>query len=359
MSAMNKKIFAMAALCMAAALWAGCGDADTAPNAPGNPAAGENRPPAAEHPEPADKASGLTVHPPAAIVAPGSELPLTLASAQRSGKDKPLSPAKDGVRFSSSDPEIASVDDKGKIHIGAKAKTGDRAEITVNYKEFSQTVRLEVRASLEDTIETNSQGIAVVTNPLEPTVVVNKERNLPEGFKPPDLVEPDIPFSFNEKHEKRLMQRVAAEALEELFAQAEQDNIELYGISAYRSYSTQKSLFDYYVRTQGEAEARQYSAMPGQSEHQTGLAMDVSSRSANFALEELFADTPEGRWLAENCAEFGFIIRYPKGKEEITGYNYEPWHIRYVGKEIAREIHRQGITLEEYFAQPLPVFNPQ
>ncbi len=98
----------------------------------------------------------------------------------------------------------------------------------------------------------------------------------------------------------------------------------------------------------GEAEANTFSARPGQSEHQTGLCTDVSSPSVNYQLTTDYADTEEGRWLAEHCHEYGFIIRFPLGKEEITGYQYEPWHIRYVGTEAAAYIHQEQITLEEY-----------
>lgn len=202
--------------------------------------------------------------------------------------------------------------------------------------------------SLEETIQT-VDGVPTVTNAAEMTVVVNKQRALPADYVPADLVEPNVPFPFDEKVEKRLMRAEAAAALEKLFAKAKEQGIELYAVSGYRSYRTQKSLFETYVKTQGAEHAAAYSAVPGKSEHQTGLAMDVSGADANTRLEESFADTPEGQWLAANCAEFGFIIRYVKGKEDMTGYAYEPWHLRYVGKEIAQEITSKGITLEEYF----------
>ncbi|MED4581960.1 M15 family metallopeptidase [Brevibacillus choshinensis] len=204
--------------------------------------------------------------------------------------------------------------------------------------------------SLEETIQM-VDGVPTVTNPTEMTVVVNKQRALPADYIPSDLVEPNVPFPFDEKVEKRMMRAEAAGALEKLFAQAKEQGIELYAVSGYRSYRTQKSLFDTYVKTQGADHAAAYSAVPGKSEHQTGLAMDVSGADAQTRLEESFADTPEGQWLAANCAPFGFIIRYVKGKEDITGYAYEPWHLRYVGKEIAQEIMSKGITLEDYFKE--------
>lgn len=206
------------------------------------------------------------------------------------------------------------------------------------------------KPTMEETIQT-VEGIPTVTNPEELYVIVNKQRALPSDYVPSDLTEPNVPFPFKDKVEKRLLREPAARALEALFSQAKQDGIELYAVSGYRSYKTQKSLYDTYVRTQGEAHAAAFSAVPGKSEHQTGLAMDVSGLDQATRLEQTFADTPEGMWLAEKCAAFGFIIRYPKGKEDITGYAYEPWHLRYVGVEMAEEIMSRGITLEEYFQE--------
>lgn len=97
--------------------------------------------------------------------------------------------------------------------------------------------------------------------------------------------------------------------------------------------------------------ANQFSARAGESEHQTGLAMDISSKSVNFSLTQSFAQTREGKWLEENASEFGFIIRYPEGKEHITGYQFEPWHLRYVGKNPSLEIASRNITLEGYLGK--------
>jgi len=97
--------------------------------------------------------------------------------------------------------------------------------------------------------------------------------------------------------------------------------------------------------------AAKYVALPGQSEHQTGLAMDVTSESANWGLSNNFGETNEGKWLKDNCYKYGFILRYPEGKEDITGYNYEPWHIRYVGKKVSTYIYTNNITLEEFFSE--------
>ncbi|SMF91044.1 D-alanyl-D-alanine carboxypeptidase [Paenibacillus uliginis N3/975] len=192
-------------------------------------------------------------------------------------------------------------------------------------------------------------GKQVVTNENSVTVIVNKERSLPDGYEPSDLVEPNVPFSFDEPHEKRNMRKEAAEALEKLFAAADAEGIELRAVSGYRSFARQKSVYESHVATKGEEEASRISAVPGTSEHQTGLTIDVSSPSAGNALEQSFGQTKEGIWLAENAPEYGFIIRYPEGQEGITGYVYEPWHIRYVGEDLAPDIAESGLTLEEYF----------
>jgi len=182
-------------------------------------------------------------------------------------------------------------------------------------------------------------------------LLVNKRHPLESTYKPDDLVVPDVPFSFEGDNPKKQLRKVAAEALERLFAQAQEDGVELRAVSGYRSYATQKSIFEYNAKLKGEAEANRTSAYPGQSEHQTGLAMDVSAASVNYALEEAFGETAEGVWLAENAARHGFIIRYPQEKEEITGYKYEPWHLRYVGVEVAEFVTEQGLTLEEFLEE--------
>lgn len=179
-------------------------------------------------------------------------------------------------------------------------------------------------------------------------VLVNKQHALSEEVNPNNLVYPEVPFTFSEKIDKRKLQKEAAEALEELFLGASSDGISLLGVSAYRSHESQKNVFDHYVHQDGEEMAMTYSAVPGHSEHETGLAIDVTGENGQCQAEECFADTEEAKWLADHAAEYGFIIRYPKGKESITGYKYEPWHLRYVGKDVALEISSKGITLEEY-----------
>ncbi|WP_339318502.1 M15 family metallopeptidase [Paenibacillus sp. FSL R10-2734] len=200
--------------------------------------------------------------------------------------------------------------------------------------------------------DSNGKGSSTDNSFKEPdsiAVMVNKEYGLPDNYKPADLVYPDVRFTFKEKIEKRMMRKEAAEALEKLFAGAEEDGIYLAGVSAYRSKETQTRLFNRYVEKDGEELARTYSAVPGYSEHQTGLAIDVSGSDGKCAAESCFGGTKEAEWLAQHATEYGYIIRFPEGKQDITGYKYEPWHIRYVGKDIAAYIADKGITLEEYY----------
>ena len=147
------------------------------------------------------------------------------------------------------------------------------------------------------------------------------------------------------------MRKRAAAALEQLFAAALKKNYRLCGVSAYRSYKRQDQIYRNNIKNKGELRTNQVSAMPGSSEHQTGLAIDVSCDSVDCTLEESFGRTPEGKWLKKNCHKYGFIIRYPHWRERVTGYTYEPWHIRYVGKNLAEYIYQKKLTLEEYYQQ--------
>lgn len=181
------------------------------------------------------------------------------------------------------------------------------------------------------------------------TVFVNKEYSLPSTFIPKDLVIPDVHFYTDGPQEKRYLRDVAAKALENMFSDASADGEVLYGVSGYRSYTRQTEIYNKNVRQRGSAATNMVSSIPGHSEHQTGLAIDISCKDLSGSLSEEFADTTEGQWVADNCYKYGFIIRYPKGCETLTGYSYEPWHIRYVGNDIASYIHNNNITFEEYY----------
>jgi len=184
-------------------------------------------------------------------------------------------------------------------------------------------------------------------DPSDLLILVNKQNKAPSV--PFTLVKPDVTPTRPSVSENIYMRPEAARALEALFEGAAQEGITLYATSGFRSYSTQKAIFDRKAEERGETAANRSVAKPGYSEHQTGLAMDIEGKTTlGTGLTDAFGESPEGIWVAENCHEYGFIIRYPKDKTHITGYIYEPWHLRYVGVEAAGEIAALDVTLEEY-----------
>lgn len=261
----------------------------------------------------------------------------------KSGETKEL---KENVTFSTDSP-ILKVEDNS-VTVSQDSLTADSGILKVNYEGISSEINIKVFNTLESTIDDKS----VVKNMSAYDAVVNKKRNLPSDYVPEDLVPlDDIPKSL-QNPEVNQLRKVAYEALKEMFLKAkEEKSYELYARSGYRSYKTQIDLYNSYVANHGQAAADKFSAKPGQSEHQSGLSMDITCASMNFQLDDTFFDKEEGKWVAENAHRFGFIIRYPKGKEDVTGYQYEPWHLRYVGKTLAKEIYDSKLTLEEYFEQ--------
>jgi len=182
-------------------------------------------------------------------------------------------------------------------------------------------------------------------------VIVNKQHPLqPQTYIPADLRLPNVALRIPGAEQMKLRDE-AATAIERMFNAAKTAGYDLQITTAYRGYSYQKTLYDGYVADQGQAAADTESARPGYSEHQTGLAADVRPVSGECYLEACFGDMAEGKWVAADAYKYGFIIRYANGKTESTGYNYEPWHLRYVGVDLATELHRlDNPTLEEYFA---------
>ncbi|MFL0252693.1 M15 family metallopeptidase [Clostridium neuense] len=178
-------------------------------------------------------------------------------------------------------------------------------------------------------------------------VLVNKTHKLSSDYVPPDLRTPKVRFESYAAPNVRKMRSNAADAVEQLFADAKDDRITLLGVSCYRPYSYQEEVYSAKVEKDGKSEADKYVAEPGSSEHQTGLAMDLLSTEYT-SLDDGFAKTKAYEWLKQNCAKYGFIIRYPKEKVSVTKYDFEPWHIRYVGTTAAQDIMSKGITLEEY-----------
>ena len=177
--------------------------------------------------------------------------------------------------------------------------------------------------------------------------LVNRDYAITADYVPGDLVKPNVLGG----NESTMLRAEAAQALEELFAAAEEEEgYILVAVSGYRSYGQQSSIHQRKVQAVGKKEALRVSAPAGCSEHQLGLAMDIG-RKKNTNLNKSFGDSPGGQWVAENCHRFGFIIRYKAEWEEVTGYMYEPWHIRYVGKDHAARIYELDIPFEYYIAQ--------
>lgn len=177
--------------------------------------------------------------------------------------------------------------------------------------------------------------------------LVNRDYAITADYVPNDLVKPNVLGGS----ESTMLRAEAAAALEEMFTAAkEEEGYLLVAVSGYRSYGKQAAIHSQKVRSVGKKEALRVSAPAGCSEHQLGLAMDVG-RKRNTSLNKSFGDSPEGQWVAENAHRFGFIIRYKAEWEEVTGYMYEPWHLRYVGKEHAARIYELDIPFEYYVAQ--------
>lgn len=188
-----------------------------------------------------------------------------------------------------------------------------------------------------------------LTEPGSIWVVVNKRYSLPIDYTPSDLTVPDVRLRLGADAEQMQIREVLEQDLQAMFTAAAEVGNEIVFGSGYRSADLQKQFYDGYVAQHGQAAADEFSARPGHSEHQTGLAVDIVSASGVCSLEVCWEDTPEGDWVAKNAHRYGFIIRYQQGREHITGYQYEPWHLRYVGQELAAELHRQNTTMEEFF----------
>lgn len=200
-------------------------------------------------------------------------------------------------------------------------------------KSIEKTV-MEVDIGIDKPCYTN---VTEVTDPNNLLVIVNKYYKLSDTYKPNDLVQ------LSESNQS--LRKEAAEHIEKLKEDMKNDGLDIITQSGFRTYETQKYLYDKYVDRDGVDEADTYSARPGHSEHQTGLTIDLSH---DGTLETNFENTKQFKWLQDNAYKYGFIMRYPKDKVYLTGYSYEPWHYRYVGKEVAKIIHDEKITLEEY-----------
>lgn len=235
--------------------------------------------------------------------------------------------------------------------------TSDREDETVSESPSEEETSDETEQPTEPVEEepmTPSQPIekdGLANLELDELILVNKQIALPSDYQPSDLVEANIDFVDSTVGERRMLRKEAAQAIEGLMKDAKAAGIDLKGTSAFRSYAYQVNLFNAYVERDGKEQAMKYSAPPGHSEHQTGLAIDVSSASVNYQLTQSLGETVEGKWLANHAHEYGFIIRYQKEFEEETGYMYEPWHLRYIGMEHAKQVHALNQPYDRYIAE--------
>ena len=264
--------------------------------------------------------------------------------------------------WTSSDPSIATIDNRGfvtgvrdgecyvtlstakdltkevmiKVIIGTGVASTDTASGTVTGTDTGSGTGLNTATPQQNTTTAEPQQLAEAPAPPKINIegahyegdvlIVNKSYPIPASYDPGGLE--STTYTWFTK----------------LSADAAKAGLNIYLSSGYRSYSYQSQIYDNYTSIYGQATADTFSARPGHSEHQTGLAIDVNT------IDDSFAGTPEAIWLEEHCWEYGFILRYPKGKESITGYKYEPWHIRYVGSEVSKKVHdMNGITLEELY----------
>ena len=185
------------------------------------------------------------------------------------------------------------------------------------------------------------KNIKLIENPDDVLVLVNKNNQLLSNFIPKDLESISLKYSNKDKY----LKKEAKIAFEKLSEDASNLGYRIVAVSAYRDYNYQNELFNYYVKEKGLNYALECSAKPGHSEHQTGLALDVEGSNKDY---DNFENSKEFIWMKDNAHKYGFILRYPKDKEHITGFKYEPWHYRYVGIEAAKYIYENNLTLEEY-----------
>ena len=185
------------------------------------------------------------------------------------------------------------------------------------------------------------KNIKIINNPNDIDVLVNKQYKLPVNYTPNDLELINANFSEDEK----FLRRIAKYHFEKMCIDAQNENIHIIAVSTFRSYEYQEKLYNNYVLEKGLEYANMCCAKSGHSEHQTGLAVDISDKSGDY---DNFNDTKEFIWVKNNAHKYGFILRYPKNKTNITGFKYEPWHYRYVGEKIAKYIYDNNITFEEY-----------
>lgn len=220
-----------------------------------------------------------------------------------------------------------TVEKGGKLIVEENGKVSGSGSITVVDSFDDIECSGSVTAKIVPPAPITENGVTRVGGVL----IVNKKYSIPSDFGSELITDDEAGTGL-----------IVDEAYDALCEMREASGYSMSIVSGFRSYRTQTAIYNRNVADYGEEEANSWSAKPGESEHQTGLAIDITS------LEQSYGDTEEGQWLAENCHKFGFIIRFQKEKEAITGYIYEPWHVRYLGESTARLVHDSGLALEEF-----------
>ena len=237
--------------------------------------------------------------------------------------------------------------DNLKSYLDYKIFKVENLERYINYKNKSENaslsykdIILKVNMNLDKDFYDNPK---IVENPDDLLVLVNKYNKLPDDYEAKDIKQIDSKYTVADMY----LNERAKEPFEEMCTDAKSVNMIIKAVSAYRTKDYQNKLYNDYVKSNGFNYAENFSARPRHSEHETGLAVDIRGGLSAYTL---FENTEEYKWVQQNAHNYGFIIRYQKEKESITGYHYESWHLRYVGKEVANYIYKHNITFDEYYA---------
>ena len=238
----------------------------------------------------------------------------------------------------------------GQMSNDNSASMRDNLEVEESLDNISNDDNLDSKENIDLDEETAKVVSVVKENEDNLAVLCNKEVMLGENYAPDDLIVPNVPLTYPASYEQSHLREEAGRKLEAMFADAKKEGLEtLYLVSGYRSYKYQYEIFNNSIKNRGREHTEKYMAKPGHSEHQTGLTADISTQSMGFGLEESFENTKEGQWLAQNAHKYGYILRYPRERVETTGYAYEPWHFRYVGKDISEYMFKNKLVLEDLY----------
>lgn len=211
-------------------------------------------------------------------------------------------------------------------------------EVLEEEEEDKYNLSKEEKESISEAVHNDKSGLFKL---------VNKDNPLSQDYIPQDLTVPGVRLQSDPGNEQMQLRKPAVKSLEELFADAQKNGLDLYLNSGFRGYQLQTYLYNRDLQQNG-GKSSNYVAKEGVSEHQLGLAVDITCKNVGFQLIEDFQNTAEGKWLMNNAYKYGFILRYGRDKEQVTGYKYEPWHYRYIGnREISRICHEKNLTLEE------------